>query len=83
MALKLGDCVRISDGRTGRVREKKGNLWRVRVRRNTNKTHQFLYCAEKELKKVACPAGWMSPDGYRRYLRKTLVKMRERQQKMS
>ena len=32
-----------------------------------------------QLEPVECPRGWMSPDGYRRYLRVTLAKMRERE----
>jgi hypothetical protein len=31
-----------------------------------------------ELERVACPEGWMSPAGYRGYLRQTQRKMRER-----
>ena len=73
-----GDCVRLPDGRIARVRERHGALVRVRVRRRTGSTHQFLKCPVKTLKPVTCPKGWMSPDGYRRYLRVTLRKMRER-----
>lgn len=32
-----------------------------------------------ELALVDCPKGWMSPDGYNRYLDVTLAKMKERQ----
>jgi hypothetical protein len=77
--LRLGDCVRIPDGRVGRVREVAGGKYRVRVRRPTSATHQFLMFAAKDLKRVDCPKGWMSPEGYARYLKVTLAKMRQRQ----
>jgi hypothetical protein len=60
------------------VRDKKENLYRVRVMRKTSKTHQFLFFQENELHIVACPKGWMSPDGYNQYLKKTLAKMEKR-----
>ena len=76
---RMGDCVRIPDGRVGRVREVSGSKYRVRVRRATSATHQFLMFAAKDLKRVDCPKGWMSPEGYARYLKATLAKMRQRQ----
>jgi hypothetical protein len=76
---RVGDCVRILDGRIGRVREVSGGKYRVRVRRATSATHQFLTFAAKDLKRVECPKGWMSRDGYARYLKVTLAKMRQRQ----
>ena len=76
--IRNGDCVRLPDGRIGRVRGKRGKLYKIRVRRKTSKTHQFLMCDGRALRLVACPAGWMSPPGYRRYLRATLAKMRQR-----
>jgi hypothetical protein len=78
-AWRVGDCVRIPDGRIGRVREASGGKYRVRVRRTTSATHQFLVFAAKDLQRVECPKGWMSPGGYARYLRVTLAKMRQRQ----
>lgn len=75
----VGDCVRVPDGRIGRVRAIEGGAYRVRVQRRTSKTHQFLVLRAGELARVACPKGWMSPEGYRRYLAPTLRKMRERQ----
>jgi hypothetical protein len=75
---RVGDCVRIPDGRLGRVREVTGGKVRVRVRRTTSATHQFLVFAAKDLKRAECPKGWMSPEGYARYLRVTLAKMRKR-----
>jgi hypothetical protein len=48
------------------------------VKRWNSNTHQFLLVQPKDLELLACPQGWMSPDGYRRYLRVTLRKMRER-----
>jgi len=76
---EVGDCVKIPDGRIGRVRAKAGSKLRIRVRRRTSDTHQFLLLAARELGRVECPGGWMSPAGYRRYLRKTLAKMRARE----
>jgi hypothetical protein len=73
-----GGCVKIPDGRIARVREKKGSQYKVRVRRKTSQTHQFLIFEAKELKPVACPKGWMSREGYNRYLKKTLAKMKAR-----
>jgi hypothetical protein len=75
---KVGECVRIPDGRIGRVREVIGPRCRVRVRRTTSKTHQFLKVLADDLERVDCPKGWMSPAGYVRYLDTTLSKMRER-----
>jgi hypothetical protein len=76
--LQVGDCVRVPDGRIGRVRARVGRKLRVRVRRHTSATHEFLLVAPGEVRKVASPRGWMSPAGYRRYLRPTLAKMRAR-----
>lgn len=77
--LRVGDCVRIPDGRIGRVREVSRSDCRVRVMRTTSATHQFLMFAASDLKRVDCPKGWMSPAGYVRYLKVTLAKMRQRQ----
>lgn len=76
--VRHGECVRLADGRIARVRGKAGALIRVRVKRWNSDTQQFLLVAPKGLEPVACPKGWMSPAGYRRYLRVTLKKMRER-----
>ena len=35
--------------------------------------------AEKNLRRIDCPKGWMGPVGYLQYLRVTLAKMRKRQ----
>jgi hypothetical protein len=78
-AIKPGDCVRLPDGRIGRLRDIIGAKCRVRVRRVTSETHQFVMVPTKELEPVECPKGWMSPEGYRSYLKTTLAKMRERQ----
>ena len=75
----VGDCVRVPDGRVGRVRALEGHAYRIRVQRRTSKTHQFLLLRAAELTRVACPSGWMSPDGYRRYLKPTLAKRRARE----
>ncbi|HZS48815.1 MAG TPA: hypothetical protein VFC63_27330 [Blastocatellia bacterium] len=77
-AIKKGECVKIPDGRVARVRDKHGDKYRVRVRRKTSKTHQFLFFAAGDLEVVQCPKGWMSPAGYNRYTRVTLKKMKER-----
>lgn len=73
-----GDCVEIPDGRIARVRDITEGAYRVRVRRKTSESHQFLKFKKGELKRVACPKGWMSPEGYNRYLKVTLAKMRKR-----
>ena len=77
----IGDCVLIPDGRLGRAREVSGLKFRVRVRRKTSMTHQFLIFESKDLKRANCPKGWMSREGYVRYLTKTLAKMRLRRAK--
>jgi hypothetical protein len=76
--IRDGDCVRLPDGRVARVRSKAGTSYKVRVRRWTSNTHQFLVVEGTDLEPIACPEGWMSPEGYRRYLRVTLAKMRKR-----
>lgn len=81
MEIQPGDCVEIPDGRIARVRDYKGEIYRVRVRRKTSKTHEFLHFKEDELRIVDCPKGWMSPEGYNRYLKVTLEKMAEREAK--
>ncbi len=80
-SLKLGSCVKIPDSRVGRVRAKSKGKYEIRVRRKTSKSHQFLSFSAKDLRAVPCPAGWMSIDGYNRYLRKTLAKMRQREKR--
>jgi hypothetical protein len=77
-SIRPGECVKIPDGRIARVRDVSKGKCKVRVRRKTSKSHQFLILDATELKRVACPKGWMSPDGYNRYLKKTLAKMRQR-----
>ncbi len=77
-SIKPGDCVKIPDGRIARVREVSEGKYRVRVRRKTSETHQFLRFSRQELKPVDCPQGWMSPAGYNRYLKTTLAKMNKR-----
>lgn len=76
--IKNGDCVKIPDGRIARVRGKSGGKYKVRVRRTTSDTHQFLWFPAEELELTDCPKGWMSPSGYNRYLKTTLAKMRQR-----
>lgn len=76
--INSGDCVKIPDGRIARVRDISQNEYRVRVRRKESKYHQFLKFSKRELTKVQCPRGWMSPEGYNRYVEKTLMKMNKR-----
>jgi hypothetical protein len=78
MRLRPADCVRLLDGRIGRVRARSGDKALVRVRRKTSQTHQFVRLAVNTLRRIDCPDGWMSPQGYARYLRATLAKMRRR-----
>jgi hypothetical protein len=40
--IQPGDCVQLPDGRIARVRDYDGETYRVRVRRTTSKTQQFL-----------------------------------------
>lgn len=70
--------MRIPDGRVARVRDVSDGRLRVRVRPGTSRTHQFLTFAAEELERVECPKGWMSPEGFNRYLAQTLAKLRER-----
>ena len=78
-SFQVGDCVKVPDGRIGRVREVKGSQYKVRVQRKTSKTHQFFKLSGEELGRVDCPKGWMSPEGYVRYLDTTLARMRQRE----
>jgi len=80
-SLSKGDCVKIPDGRIGRLRGKVGTKYKVRVRRVTSKSHQFLLFSPGKLKKVACPKGWMGSEGYNRYVKKTMAKMHQRQKR--
>ncbi len=79
--LKLGSCVKVPDGRIGRIRSRSKDQYEIRLRRKTSNSHQFLFFSGKDIKVVPCPKGWMSPEGYNRYLRKTLAKMRQRETK--
>lgn len=80
--IRDGDCVRLPDGRIARVRGLRDALTRVRVKRWNGDTHQFLLVERSALKLVQCPKGRMSRDGYRRYLRVTLRRMRARTAEM-
>jgi hypothetical protein len=77
-AFRVGDCVRTPDGRVGRIREVADGTYRVRVRRLTSATHQFLMFPAEDLQRADCPKGWMSPEGYVHYLTVTLAKMQQR-----
>ena len=76
--IRNGDCVKIPDGRVARVRGQSAGKYKVRVRRQTGATHQFLMFSAAQLRRIDCPPGWMSPAGYNRYLKTTLAKMRQR-----
>jgi len=76
--IRIGDCVELPDGRIARVRERLTGKYKVRVRRKTSKTHQFLIFLVDQLKLVDCPKGWMSREGYDRYFKITLAKMEKR-----
>jgi hypothetical protein len=78
-SMRVADCVRLPDGRIGRVRAVSGGAVRVRVRRKGSPSRQFLQLPARKLRRIDCPDGWMSPQGYARYLRVTLAKMRKRQ----
>jgi hypothetical protein len=80
-SVRVADCVRLPDGRIGRVRAVSGAKVRVRVRRETSRTHQFMLLPVGRVKRIECPKGWMSPQGYARYLRVTLSKARARSMK--
>jgi hypothetical protein len=60
------------------VRSRVNEGYRIRVRRKTSRTHEFVVVAANKLEFVSCPKGWMSPEGYNRYLKITLTKMRKR-----
>ncbi len=74
----VGDCVRVPDGRLGRLRARVSAGWRVRVRRVSGSGNQFLVLSPDQLRRVSPPKGWMTPAGYRRYLKATLAKRRAR-----
>ncbi len=76
--IRIGDCVKIPDGRIARIREKLSGKYKVRVRRKVSKSHYFLILSENQLELTDCPKGWMSREGYNRYLKVTLSKMKKR-----
>ena len=78
-SIVIGGCVKIPDGRIARVREKMNNQFKVRVLRKTSVSHQFMFFDAKELTSVDCPKGPVSVEGYKRYLKVTLAKMKARE----
>src|SRR5262245_30785614 len=52
----IGDCVRMPDGGVGRVGAVEAGRYRVRVRRRTSETHQFLLFPGGGHSRVQCPA---------------------------
>lgn len=63
---RRGDCVRIPDGRPGRVRDARGDTIHVRVRRRGGTIDDVLELAPADLSGIDPPAGWMTPEGYNR-----------------
>jgi hypothetical protein len=63
---RRGECVRVPDGRPGRIREARGDTIRVRVRKRGGTTDEILAFPPWDLKAIEPPAGWMSPAGYNR-----------------
>lgn len=61
-----GECVRVPDGRPGRIREKRNGSYRVRVRKKSGRGDEILTLAARELARIDPPAGWMTPEGYNR-----------------
>jgi hypothetical protein len=70
-SMKVGGCVKVPDGRIGRVRERLADGYKVRVQRKNSRTHECVVVAAKELEPVQYPKGWMSPEVYNRYLKTT------------
>jgi len=83
MSIQKGDCVKIPDGRVGRVRAIIDSAYKISVRRETSQTHQFLMFKGSDLAVVPCPKGWMRPEAYNHYLEVTLAKMKIRNSKKS
>jgi hypothetical protein len=81
MKIVKGACVKMPDGRIGRARglDKKLRKWKIRVKRSTSNSHEFIYVKGSELVVVDCPKGWMSIIGYNNYVKVTLFKMKERE----
>ncbi len=83
MSIQKGDCVKIPDGRIGRVRDIVNDEYKIRVRRKTSQSHQFLHLKSTDVTLIPCPKGWMRPEAYNRYLQITLAKMKIRNSKKS
>ncbi|MEP6769719.1 MAG: hypothetical protein ABJC61_13690 [Acidobacteriota bacterium] len=65
-SLKTGECVRVPDGRPGRVRAHRAGKFSVRVRRKGKSTDELLTFAAADLRRIEPPTGWMSAEGYNR-----------------
>ena len=76
--INSGDCVRLHDGRIGRIREIFKKSTEFEYRRKNSKNHQVIKVTSGDITRIQCPKGWMSPDGYNRYLKQTLSKMKKR-----
>jgi hypothetical protein len=64
MTLRPGECVRVPDGRPGRIRGRRGGKFSVRVRRRGGTADELLLLSPRELEPIDPPAGWMSVKGY-------------------
>ncbi len=72
MPIQPRGCVRLPDGRVGRVREHVGDALRVRVRRTMSISQQFVLTKTAQVERICCP------EGYNRYLTVSLKRMHGR-----
>jgi hypothetical protein len=66
-SIRSGVCVRLSDGRIGRVQRAHEGCVDVSTTRRRTGTTEVLELEPREVKVIACPPGRMSPEGYRRF----------------
>ena len=55
-----------------------GKKSRTKFEPDIGESHRLPWLIQGEVTKIQCPDGWMSPEGYNRYVRKTLSKMKQR-----
>lgn len=77
-AFRRGECVRVPDGRPGRIREARAGKFRVRVRRRGGTTDEIVELQARDLVRIDPPAGWMTPEGYNRRVAAARRNARER-----
>lgn len=77
--IRRGDCVRLPDGRPGRVRETRGSTVRVRVRKRGRTVDEILVLSPSDLRAIEPPAGWMSPAGYNKRVAALRRSVKERE----